>query len=192
LAGTSWQALLSMARRTSSARRYAEAAFELAIREGDPEGWRRELEAAAERLAEPVLARVLGNRGLPLEGRLELLTAALGTGVRRPVLNLAALLLHRGRLELLPGVAQEFGRLDRARQGITPATATSAAPLEADEVAALTERLRELTGGSIELAQRVDPALLGGVVVQLGDRLIDGSVRGRLERLRHELASGVL
>ncbi|MGZ3587512.1 MAG: F0F1 ATP synthase subunit delta [Candidatus Limnocylindrales bacterium] len=181
-----------MARRTSSARRYAEAAFELAIREGDPEGWRRELEAAAERLAEPVLARVLGNRGLPLEGRLELLTAALGTGVRRPVLNLAALLLHRGRLELLPGVAQEFGRLDRARQGITPATATSAAPLEADEVAALTERLRELTGGSIELAQRVDPALLGGVVVQLGDRLIDGSVRGRLERLRHELASGVL
>jgi F-type H+-transporting ATPase subunit delta len=181
-----------MARPTTSARRYAEAAFELAQRDGDPAGWRADLEAAAARLSDPQLAAVMENQGLALEGRSELLRAALGGGVRRPVVNLGLLLLRRGRSDALPRVAAEFARLDRARQGITQAIATSATPLEPAAVEALSARLTELTGGRIELTRRVDPDLLGGIVVQLGDRLIDGSVRGRLERLRHQLASGVL
>jgi len=181
-----------MARPTTSARRYAEAAFELALRDGDAAGWRADLEAAAARLRDPRLAAVLENQGLPLEGRSELLRAALGARIRPPVVNLALLLLRRGRSELLSRVAAEFARLDRARQGITEALATSASPLEPAVVKALGERLSELTGGGIELTRRVDPDLLGGIVVQLGDRLIDGSVRGRLERLRHQLASDVL
>jgi F-type H+-transporting ATPase subunit delta len=181
-----------MARRTTSARRYAEAAFELALSDGDPAGWRAELEAAATRLSDPQLAAVLENQGLPLEARSELLRAAVGTQVRVPVVNLALLLLRRGRSEQLSRVAAEFARLDRARQGITEAIATSTTALESAAVDALSARLTELTGGRVELTRRVDPDLLGGIVVQLGDRLIDGSVRGRLERLRHQLASGVL
>ena len=102
-------------------------------------------------------------------------------------MNLIALLLRRGRIEQLPRVAAEFRRLDNARQGITVATATSAAPLTPDEVRALTGRLEQMTGGRIELDLQVDPSLLGGLVVRVGDRLIDGSVRGRLERLRNQL-----
>jgi len=181
-----------MARRTTSARRYAEAAFELAQASGDPAAWRTDLEAAAARLADRRLAAVLENQGLPLEARSELLSAALGPQVRPQIRNLASLLLRRGRSELLSRVAGEFARLDRARQGVTEAVATSAEPLEPSDAAALDRRLTELTGGRIELTTRVDPDLLGGIVVQVGDRLIDGSVRGRLERLRHQLASGVL
>ena len=92
----------------------------------------------------------------------------------------------------VPGPVVEFIRLDNARQGIVTATAISAAPLEPAEVRELIARLEQLTGGSIELSQSVDPSLLGGIQVRLGDRLIDGSVRGRLERLRHRLASGAL
>ncbi len=181
-----------MARRTSSARRYAEAAFELAVRDEDPEGWRQDLADAAVHLAKPALARVLTNQGLPLDARARLVAEALGKEVRRPVVNLVLLLLRRGRIELLPRVADEFERLDHARRGITSAIATSAAPLEPAEVRALTARLEALSGGTVELERRVDPSLLGGVVVQLGDRLVDGSVRGRLERLRQRLASGAL
>jgi len=108
------------------------------------------------------------------------------------VLNLVLLLLRRGRIDLLPRVAREFARLDDLRNGVVNATATSAAPLDPDEVRALTARLQRLTGGRVELTTNVDPSLLGGVVVRLGDRLIDGSVRGRLERLRSRLASGAL
>jgi len=74
----------------------------------------------------------------------------------------------------------------------THATATSAAPLDDAEIRAITARLEAMTGGSVALETAVDPDLLGGIVVRVGDRLIDGSVRGRLERLRNRLASGAL
>ena len=99
-------------------------------------------------------------------------------------------MLRRGRIDELPRVAAEFRRLDNERQGITPATATSAVPLSEDEVRAVTARLEAMTGGRIELDLKVDPDLLGGLVVRVGDRMIDGSVRGRLERLRNQLVSG--
>jgi F-type H+-transporting ATPase subunit delta len=68
----------------------------------------------------------------------------------------------------------------------------SATELTADEVRALTQRLEQSTGGRIALQVDVDPDLLGGIVVRVGDRMIDGSVRGRLERLRNQLISGAL
>jgi F-type H+-transporting ATPase subunit delta len=108
------------------------------------------------------------------------------------VRNLLGLMLRRGRIHELPRLAAEFRRLDNARQGITEATAISAAPLTQDEVRAVTQRLEQLTGGRVELAVQVDPSLLGGLVVRVGDRMIDGSVRGRLERLRNQLVSGTL
>jgi F-type H+-transporting ATPase subunit delta len=73
-------------------------------------------------------------------------------------------MLRRGRIEELPRIAAEFRRLDNIRQGITLATATSAAPLTSDEVVALTARLEQLTGGRVELDVQVDPSLLGGLV----------------------------
>jgi F-type H+-transporting ATPase subunit delta len=181
-----------MARHDSSARRYAEAAFQLAVRDDEVDGWRTDLARAATVLGELSVARVLADRGLAVEPRQHLVEAVVGAAVRAPVRNLALLLLQRGRLESLPAVVAEFIRLDNARQGIITATAISAAPLEPAEVRDLTARLEQLSGGRIELSQSVDPSLLGGIQVRLGDRLIDGSVRGRLERLRHRLASGAL
>ncbi len=119
-------------------------------------------------------------------------TATFSKIVSRPVLNLIDLMLRRGRIEQLPHLADEFRRLDNQRQGITLATATSASPLSPDEVRALTERMEQYTGGRIELDVKVDPSLLGGLIVRVGDRLIDGSVRSRLERLRNQLVSGAL
>jgi F-type H+-transporting ATPase subunit delta len=222
-----------MVRSASSARRYADAAFEVAQRDSTVEAWRRELASAAATLSEPGLARALANPAVPLElraelasdavgprdggglvddigellarvgrslkrdalpltSRLDLAVAAIGSQVSRPVLNLIVLLLRRGRIELLPRVAQEFARLDDLDKQVIHATATSAAPMGPDEVRALTARLEQLSGGRVELTTEVDPGILGGVVVRLGDRLIDGSVRGRLERLRSKLASGAL
>ena len=110
----------------------------------------------------------------------------------QPVRNLILLLVRRGRIEQLPRVAAEFARRDDARNGLTHATATTAAPLDAEEVRALATRLEAMTGGRVALDTNVDPAILGGIVVRIGDRLIDGSVRGRLERLRGRLAAGTL
>jgi F-type H+-transporting ATPase subunit delta len=127
-----------------------------------------------------------------LETRIAMADEIFGTVAPKPVLNLIGLMIKRGRIHELPKVATEFRRLDNARQGVTEATATSAAPLSEDEIRTLTQRLEQDTNGRVELDVQVDPSLLGGLVVRVGDRMIDGSVRGRLERLRNQLVSGAL
>lgn len=181
-----------MARRDSGARRYAEAAFQVAMRDGTVEQWRSELAAAAAVIGDARAMSALSNPAIPIDQRSMAVAGLLKGTASDPVQNLIQLLLRRGRIEELSRVDEEFRRLDDRRQGITHATATSAAALSPDEVRALTQRLEQSTGGRIALDVQVDPSLLGGLVVRVGDRLIDGSVRGRLERLRNQLISGAL
>ena len=93
------------------------------------------------------------------------------------------------RVELLPAVVREFRRLHARQEGVVEASVTSAVALDEAAQAALQERLSALTGQSVAMHLDVDPSLLGGVSVRIGDRLIDGSVRGRLERLRATFSS---
>ena len=177
-----------MAKRDSAPRRYAEAAFQLAERDDAIATWRRDLEQAAA-ATEGELMEVLANPAIAL-GEREAVVAGVFKGLDQHVRNLILLLVRRHRIEQLPRVVAEFVRLDEQRQGITHATATSASPLTDLEVKALTARLEQMTGGRIALTTDVDASLLGGLIVRVGDRLIDGSVRGRLERLRGRLALG--
>jgi F-type H+-transporting ATPase subunit delta len=177
-----------MALTRSTARRYAEAAFEIAERDDAMAAWLAAFDVAESRLAEPEVTRLLASPAIPAARREELLDRLLDGAVAAPPRNLLALLVRRGRFEQLPAVAAEFRRLHRRRQGIVEAVVTSAAPLDAREVATLVERLTATAGAEVELSQRVDASLIGGLQVRLGDRLIDGSVRGRLERLRARLS----
>jgi F-type H+-transporting ATPase subunit delta len=179
-----------MAKRDTAPRRYAEAAFQLATRDDSIETWRRELELAGATVSDELMS-VLANPALPLDQRLAVAEGVFAN-LSQSVRNIVFLMVRRGRIEQLPRVVAEFIRLDDRRQGITHATATSAAPLTDLEVRALTARLEGMTGGRIALKTEVDESLLGGLIVRVGDRLIDGSVRGRLERLRTQLASGAI
>jgi F-type H+-transporting ATPase subunit delta len=181
-----------MAGTRSTARRYAEAAFEIAERDGSVDAWLAALTATETLLAEPGLTRLLANPAIPAASRHALLEQVADGRVSGGPLRLLQLLVARGRVERFPEVAREFRRLHRKREGITQATISSAMPLTETEVAAITARLSDITGGRVDVSLSVDPELLGGVQVRLGDRLIDGSVRGRLERLRSKLASGAL
>jgi F-type H+-transporting ATPase subunit delta len=177
-----------MAKRDSAPRRYAEAAFQIAGRDDAIDVWRRDLEQAGATV-EGELMDVLANPALALDERIAVVEGVF-KGLDQRVRNLIVLLVRRQRIEQLPRVVAEFARLDDLRQGITHATATSALPLTELEIRGITARLEQMTGGRIALATAVDPDLIGGLIVRVGDRLIDGSVRGRLERLRTQLAAG--
>jgi F-type H+-transporting ATPase subunit delta len=178
-----------MALARSTARRYAEAAFEIAERDDSMEAWLAAFVIADERLASAEVMRLLANPSVPTATRVAALDRILGDDVTGAPRNLLVLMVRRGRFELLPGVIREFTRLYRRREGIVEASVTSAAALDAAEVELLQERLLTMTGSKVELQQHVDPELLGGIQVRVGDRLIDGSVRGRLERLRSEFST---
>jgi F-type H+-transporting ATPase subunit delta len=105
------------------------------------------------------------------------------------VLNLLRLLVITGRLHLVPSILAEMRGLDREARGIVEAQVTVARCLADSEVAEIARRLGEATGRTIEIRARVDESILGGIVVRMGDRLVDASVKGRLDRLRGELAT---
>lgn len=178
---------------TSTARRYAEAAFEIAERDKNTELWLAQLDRLAAALTDDEVVRRLEDPETSFDKRHDSFKALFTDGQMLPqVYNLIGLMLRRRRLEMVGDVAREFRRLYNRREGIHEAVATSAAKLDDTEINALRSRLEQMTGGRVDLTFNVDPQLLGGVQVRLGDLLIDGSVRGRLERLRTKLESGAL
>jgi F-type H+-transporting ATPase subunit delta len=178
-----------MPRPSTAPRRYAEAAFELATRDKAIDAWGRDLRTAAALVGDDRVARLLDDPSRPLAERSGILDRLLGKRVSPAVANLVRLLVERGRLDIIGAIAEEFRRLVNAERGIVHAIITTAIPLKADETAAIDARLRAMTGATVELQVQVDPALIGGLTVRIGDRLIDASVRGRLERLRDQLTS---
>ena len=99
------------------------------------------------------------------------------------------MLAAHDRLALLPALAEEYAAAWNAAQGIVTAEAVSAAPLEPEQLNALSGALRDALGATVDLRARVDPAVLGGVLVNAGGRTYDGTVRGRLLALRRRLVA---
>ncbi len=180
-----------MRRPVTAARRYAEAAFQIAARDDRTAHWQDRLDRLAELLADERVDRLAGNPALPHEERERVLREALGWDAGDPAFNLVRLLVRRGRTRLGPAIAREFRRLVQRSSGIVAATVTSATELSPAEQTAIRERLEAMTARRVDLAVQLDPSLIGGVAVRIGDRMIDASVRGRLERLRERLVAGV-
>jgi F-type H+-transporting ATPase subunit delta len=181
-----------MAASRSSARRYAEAAFEIATADNTLDEWLRDLKLAADAIGQPSVERLLGNPAVAVAVRVKAADDALGKRISDKALNLVRLLIRRGRVELLPQVAKRYEELYERHKGIVRATITSAAPLDDAELREIQARLSQMTGGTLRTDVSVDASLLGGVIVRIGDRMIDGSVRGRLERLRNRIAAGTI
>jgi F-type H+-transporting ATPase subunit delta len=109
-------------------------------------------------------------------------------GVEKEVLSLALILLRRGRTSLAPGIADAYQELLDEARGVSHATVTTAVPLTDEELEVVKKKLAEIAGGEVVVETKVDEEILGGVVVRIGDRLIDGSTRNRLLALKQQLA----
>jgi F-type H+-transporting ATPase subunit delta len=175
---------------TLAAKRYALAAFELAKEHGDMDAWREGVSQIAEFMSDTEVRRVLENTRVGQEPKQRLIEAALGDLPPLP-LNLARLLVRKNRTALALDIAAAFNQLIEEDRGITRARARTAVPLSEAEVEALARRLQEQTGHEVILDVEVDPDVLGGVVIQIGDRLIDASTRARLHALRENLVGAL-
>src|SRR5579875_3681040 len=167
-----------MIRRT--ARRYAEAAFALARQTQAEDAWARDLQRLADLLAVPVAEKALTSPAVPAAQKLAAIDAEL-PDLQPPVRNLVQLLLR--------DIAAAYRELWHRARGIVTAQVTTAVPLSDAQRALLAERLGRYVGRQVELETNVDPSIMGGVVARVGDLLLDGSVRGRLEALRRRLAT---
>ncbi len=104
------------------------------------------------------------------------------------IVRLMRLLVEKGREDILPAVVRAYADLRDERLGQVEASVKTAMPMEYDETETLRKALEQRTGKSVRLRIEVEPALIGGVVVRIGDRVFDGSVRHQLTTLREQLA----
>jgi F-type H+-transporting ATPase subunit delta len=177
-----------MARRETAARRYAEAAFQIGRADGTLDEWERDLATVSELLANDDVRRIRQRPVIPYAAKERLLQRA-AAGIRPEALNLVLLMIRRGRPRAIEPMIDHFGALLRAERGIVLAEVRTALPLEDEQRQAVTARLGELTGETVEMDEVVDESLIGGIAVRIGDRLYDASVRNRLERLRARLTA---
>lgn len=169
----------------AAARRYAQAAFDLARERGEVSRWRSDLADIATVLVDSQLAPILADPKIPLEQRFAALERVLE--VSPLALNLAKLLVQKGRSLDARAVAEAFNRLADEFEGIAHAQVTTAVPLSEERLQEIARRIGEQLGKQVVATNRVDPGIIGGAVIRVGDRLIDGSIRTRLKALRREL-----
>ncbi len=174
--------------RGPTARRYAQALFELAQEHDKQDEWLDALGQASDALADPTVALYLGVPRVPIVRKLDTV-ARLMEGSDEPLANAIGLLTARGSLALLPAIVREYGVRLNESQGRAQAQVTSAVALSDEQRGKLSGLLRDMLGRDVVIEVAVDPDIMGGVVVQVGDQIIDGSVRTRLEALKRRLQS---
>ena len=176
-------------RTETAAKRYAQAAFAVALEQGNPDRWLGDLDALSSLVAEPEAAAVLQSDRVPDAEKEILLKAAL-PDADPAVLNLARLLVAKRRIRLAQQVREEFGNLLDVHEGRARAKVVTAVPLTDEQKAEIAEKLSQISGKTVSLEQVVDPGIVGGLVARIGDTLIDGSTRSRLVALKKSLQGG--
>ncbi len=173
---------------TASVRRYAQAVFEIAIENDQLEQWLGDLRLLGAAVETEGFGELLDSPQIPADRKVAVVDEAFGDSVGQLARNLIALLATRNLTGITPSVADEYARLMDAHQGIQRAEVVTAVPMNDEQQAKVTAMLRDVVGQDVVLSARVDPDVLGGVVARVGDRIIDGSTRTRLDNLRRNLA----
>ena len=172
--------------RAASARRHAQAVFQIALERKELEKWQADLDTIANVLKYPQLVALLENPKLHFSQKEKILQNIL-VSISPTAMNLVYFLVVKNRLRIVEDLITEYNRLANAHYGRETAEIVTAVPLSNEERERLQERLAAVTGKELVLATQVDPNIMGGVVAKVGDKLIDGSVRTRLQELRKGL-----
>ena len=171
-----------------SARRFAQAAFQIAEEADRLAEWKQDLTTIAQTLQNEELATLLDSPQVPVANKLKMLDEVLGDGIDPLARNVAGLLASRSAVALMPEIIDHFEAMLDASQGVVRADVTTVVKLTVDQVVRLTKTLGEVVGADVSVESHVDPEVLGGMVARVGDRVIDGSVRTKLQTMRRDLS----
>jgi len=170
-------------------RLYAKALFEAAEDSDRVDAVQRDLGEFADAVeASPELSAFLANPQVDPAAKVGVL-GELSEGSDELVHNFLRLIAAKGRAGQIPGIRDEFQALVDRAQGRVAVELTTAFELSDDEAASIVAQIEQSSGRKVEATRKVDPELVGGMILQAGSLRVDASVRGRLERLRHELAT---
>ncbi|KAB7765872.1 F0F1 ATP synthase subunit delta [Xanthomonas maliensis] len=174
-----------MSQALTLARPYARAAFAIAREGGKFASWSDALAFSAQVAGDPRVAALLLNPALRQDQAVTLLAPQ---AAGEDYLRFLALLAEAQRLPLLPEVAGLFEQLRAEAEHVVKATVTSATAMSQAELDAIATALKKRFGREVDITTAVDASLIGGAVIDTGDMVIDGSLKGKLARLQSSLA----
>ncbi len=167
------------------ASKYATAIFEIAKEEKNLDGYDKDLaRVRADVFSIPEAVKFFQNPLVPQQAKKDLLNRAFDKEISSTVMNFLMLLVDKKRIGVFSEIYDIFTSLKNKEQGILIADVTSAFPLTKKQQDALTRKLSNLTGRKIKVRTHKDTSILGGLIVKIGDKLIDGSAAGRLRALQ--------
>ena len=175
-------------RDTTIARNYAEALLELARRADDPAGWGKLIRDVANGVLQDLTVRhFLESPKISEAQKNEVFFQALGDRVPRHFLRFLQTLVRKRRQMLIPHISSEYDKLLDIHEGRVHANVTVSREMTSDDESRIAEQLSRVVGKTVVPHLNVNPAILGGVVVRIGDTVMDGSVRRKLGRLRNQI-----
>jgi F-type H+-transporting ATPase subunit delta len=172
-----------MSEKTTIARPYAKAVFEIAQDQDALDGWSTFLERGRLAVEDARIQGLIGDPAVGRESLAELMIELAGESAGEPGANLLRLLAENGRMAYLPEIAVEFEALKAEALNVLDVEVTSAVALDESQRESLVGSLRKRLGREIRLHTQTDAKLIGGAVIRAGDLVIDGSLLGRLQRL---------
>ena len=176
-----------MSELSTLARPYAEAVFRIAQGENDLAGWSARVQSLALIVSDAQLARLINDPAVSAEQVASLVIEVAGSDLGTSGANFVHVLAENDRLSLLPEINAQFEALKANAEGTLEATITSAQVLTQAQIDDLVAGLKAKFNRAVNVQVAVDPELIGGAVVAIGDQVIDGSVKGRLQRMSFAL-----
>jgi F-type H+-transporting ATPase subunit delta len=175
------------------ARVYASAFMEVAAKSKDPTALVEEVGALVNEVLDrfPKLEKMLNSGLVSSEQKEQSLDRVLSGRATASVLNFVKVLARHGRLSLLRTIAMQLAKLDAVRRNLIEVDLRVAAPIDASLQAEIANRVRKATGGEPVFTVHVDPSLIAGFVVRIGDRVFDGSINSRLEIARRAIIARI-
>ena len=172
-----------MAEFVTIARPYAEALFRAAKESGNLAKWSGQVALLGQVAANPEAREAIGDPNVAAPQLVDLFRSACGTAVDSELSNFIQLLSKNDRLALLPEIGALYESYKQAEEGIKQAMIVSAFPIDASQVNALVPQLETVFKSKLEASVSVDPELIGGIKVIVGDQMLDASVRGKLNAM---------
>lgn len=170
------------------AKRYARALFEVAKERGLIDQIETELKIFVEAVNQNAeLTKILMHPHIDSQAKKDLLKDVFQSQVAEETMNFVGVLIDNGRESDLAEIAYAYVGLANEERGIADATVTTAKPLSSEEQAQLADQFGKLLNKTLRIQTVVDPSIMGGVVVKIGDRLYDGSIKRKLEHFAHQL-----
>jgi len=172
---------------------YAKALFELAVEGQMVDQILAEYEFVKDSFDEfPEFLEIVKSPKIQVDEKIKILEETFGEKVSDTLINFFKILVDKKRSNVIRDVYDDFNVFVNEEKGLVVARVESVIPLEANEIEALEAKLSKVTGKTVTIDNVINPDIMGGLVVKVGDKVVDGSLKHKLENLKHELAEIII